>query len=89
MNDIRYTSTVLQLAQSPLLDRLTHAELLVWLQLLRSSCVLGRKMVLHNEDLHRTSRVAQRALVGLRKRGVIKITYSGRHRLGVRTLELL
>jgi len=92
---ITYDDTVAQLAESGLLEKLTHAELVVLLRLMvafRDCETIGEHgplVSLQNGELHKTPRVAQRALIGLKKRGLIKIHYSGRRRLGERTLELL
>lgn len=76
------------LGRSGWLEKLSHAELIVWLQLIRWSETESSRMTIRNEDLHRTPRMAQRALIGLKRHGLIHIEYSGGRRLGERTLVL-
>jgi len=90
---LNHRSTLADLASSGIVEELLHSELIVWMRIVRARALLGSKVPINwtNEELHRTPRVAARALVALQGHGLIRIKYGYKrgHRLGERTLELL
>ena len=85
---IRPTTTVAELTKSSAITELNHGELVVYLQLVSASAEHGMTMTLRNCDLHSDPRTARRALIGLQKRGVVRIRYK-RGDSSERTVELV
>ena len=79
------SDTIKDLAESPLLDDLNHAELIVYVRLVawNDMGLMNPK----NKDLHTDARAARRALTTLAKRRLIRVRYA-RNDHRVRTIEV-
>ncbi len=85
---IRPTTTISELTKSPAITELNHGELIVYLQLVAASAEHGMTTTLRNCDLHSDPRTARRALIGLQRRGVVRVRYK-RGNSSERTVELV
>lgn len=64
---------VRDLASNPLLDDLTHSAILVWLRVVAATATQGSHVRITNVDLHKVPRTAQRALVELSAKCLLRV----------------
>lgn len=80
-------TTLRKLVDSPIVDQLNGAELLVYLRLIAEGSAPGKPIEMLNGHLHRNLRTAQKVLRRLERAKLVRVRYPRTTRL--RTIEVL
>lgn len=82
-------ATIAKLAESPLLDKLNHHELVIYIRLLGAKeAQRSERVSISNRQLYGVPRTARRTLVLLEQRGLIRCHEEGQHPTGPRSIEV-